>query len=144
VQAHTKWQRLIQRSFPQLSRGPATAPTAQSTARNTNPPSATATSNANYGSRANRQPSQPANRGGRTNGGGARGGAGSNNSARNNNNTSRVTPRPSNAGPPAKVNSHLNYLNVRIVGNFRTKIVPKIKRFCSFCPQTGLRLRIGN
>jgi len=118
VQAHTKWQRLIQRSFPQLSRGPTTAPTAQSTARNANPPSAAATSNANYGSRANRQPSQPANRGGRTNGGNTRGGAGSNNGARNNNNTSRVTPRPANAGPPAKVNSHHNYLNARNVGNF--------------------------
>jgi hypothetical protein len=105
IQAHSKWQRLIQRTFPQLSRGHTAAATAANTTRATFAPSnstAPAT-NTNYGAgRSNRQ-TQPAGRGGR--GAGNRGGSIVGGGPRTSNGTSRVNPRPPNAGPPAKVPS---------------------------------------
>jgi len=92
LQAKAKWQRLVERHFPP------TAPhmAAQQNQHSGGASGSTASRGGRGGSNSNTRPSRGGGSGG-TNRGGGNAGQGFANR------TSRVNPRPSNAGPPAKV-----------------------------------------
>ncbi len=101
LQAKAKWQRLVERHFP---------PTAPHMAAQQNPHTGgTSGGSANRGGRGGGNNTRPS-RGGGSSGPNRGGGTGGQGFA---NRTSRVNPRPSNAGPPAKVRKAVKLERIR-------------------------------